>query len=196
MVMLSFCCKDLDFILQHIAGNGIQRPKGFIHEQNGGFSRQSTQHPDALLLTSGELIGILFGIVPIRHGHHGQQFFDPLVGFGFVPLQQVRDNTDVLLDGHVGKKPNLLDDVAHGHAQIVDFDGGDVLAVNQNLPLFHGNQTIEQFQSGGFSAAGRTDEDHKLPVLDGQIEIFDDRFAMICLVDMTIFNHKQASYLW
>ena len=120
----------LDLVLQGLPGHGIQGTEGFIHQYDGRGCRQRPQHADALLLSAGELRGILVGV--LLHVHQLQHFPDDLVALGLVVLQELRHHADVLGHGHVGEQADLLDDVADVAPQFHLVLGLGVLPVDGN----------------------------------------------------------------
>ena len=122
------------FVLEAVAGDGVDRSERFVHEHDLRVCAQCARHPDALLLTAGELLGIAVAVFGGVHVHHGEELVDPGADPFGVPTQQLGDRGDVLPDRHVREQARLLNDVSDPAAQLIGILGGDVLAVEDDPP--------------------------------------------------------------
>ena len=98
-------------------------------------------------------------------------------------LTQLQTESHVIKHGHVGIQSVVLEhhgDIAILGSHVVDQTVTDVQLTGGNLL-----QTGDHTQSGGLTAAGRTDHDNELLVLDLQVEIRDGNHAAgILFVDV------------
>ena len=85
-----------------------------------------------------------------------QQFFGFVRAFGDRPAEQAGEQRDVLLDGPVRKKAELLDDIADAAAQLNRIDGANVLAVDEDGSGGWLEQAVDEAQGGGFAGTAST----------------------------------------
>ena len=81
-----------------------------------------------------------------------EQLGDPPLDAAFVPTQQPGNRGDIVGDGHVGKKPNVLNDVSHPQPEGDGVTVGDVLFVVKNAATGRLDQPIDHFQGGRLPA--------------------------------------------
>ncbi len=109
----------------------------------------------------------------MRQLQHFRGMIDSLLDLRFLGAGQFQTERHVVGHGEMRVQRVGLEyhaDAAFGrrylvHAAVTDHQiaGGDIF------------QTGNHAQQGGFAAAGRTDKDHKFPVIDLQIDVFGDR---------------------
>ncbi|MNZ44195.1 hypothetical protein D3C78_618230 [compost metagenome] len=162
---------DLGQQLQHRCGGlRVQGAGGFVAQQDLRVGRQGAGDADALLLAARELRRVLFGVV--RQAHAGQQPGDALVDFGpRQPARQRQRQGDIVGDGLGGQQVEVLEDhpdLLAEAAQLVGVEGGNVFAVDDDLPARGLFQPVDQAQHGAFACAGMADQAEHLAVFDGQ----------------------------
>ena len=106
-----------------------------------------------------------------------------------VVLQKPGHHTDVLGHGHVGEQADLLDDVADVAAQFYLVLGVDVLAVDGDGAGINVDQTVDGFEGSGFAAAGGADENHKLSIGDGEVQVLQNGGLAVAFADVFKLNH-------
>src|SRR5256885_16236418 len=79
----------------------------------------------------------------------------------------------VVVHAHVRIEGVRLED--HGDVAVLGGDVVDDAVADQDLPFGDRLQPGEHPERGRFAAAGRTDKDHELLVLDVDVEVLDDR---------------------
>ena len=119
------------------------------------------------------------GVLLIGHVHQLQQLVDDPVALLLGVLQQGGHHTDVLGHRHVGEQADLLDHIADVPAQLHLVLGGDVLAVEIDLSRRGLDEPVDHFQSGGLAAAGGSDEDGHLALLDLEGQVVQDFLAAV-----------------
>ncbi len=182
----------LHLVLKNFPGHGVQGGEGLIHQHDGGRGRQSPQHADPLLLAAGELGRILVGV--LLHVHHSQHLPDNLLAAGLVVFQKLWHHADVLGHRHVGEQADLLDHVADVAAQLHLVLLVDVLAVDGDGAAVRLQQAVDHLHGGGFAAAGGPDEDHELTVLNGEVQVLEDRIFSIAFVHVFKLDHRGTSF--
>ena len=177
----------LHLVLKRLPGHGVQGGEGLIHQHDGGRGCQSPQHADALLLAAGELGRVFIGLG--LHAHHFQKILDDVRLLLLIVLQKPGHHADVLGHGHVGEQTDLLDDVADVAAQFYLVLGVNILAVDGDGAGINVNEPVDGLEGGGFAAAGGADEDHKLPVGNGEVQVLQNGGLAVTFADMFKLNH-------
>ena len=103
--------------------------------------------------------------------------FDLAVDLRLGDLLQLEGEGHVIINGHVGIERVVLED--HGDVAVLRGDVVHELAVDIKFTLGDLFQTGDHAERCGFAAAGRADEDDKLPVFDVQIELLDGDDALL-----------------
>ena len=80
----------------------------------------------------------------------------------------------VLAHGHVGVESIVLEN--HGDVTVTRCNVGNVLVSDENGTVSNVFQTGQHAQRGGFTTAGRADEDEELAIGDFQVEFLDGGF--------------------
>ena len=176
-------------LLQGAAGHGVQGREGLIHQDDGGRGGQCPENADALLLTAGHLAGVFMGVLLIGEIDHLQQLPGDAVALLFTVFQQSGNHADVLGHRHIGEQADLLNDIADMPAQIHLVLGGDVFAIQIDLPAGGLDEAVDHFQRGGLAAAGRADEHGHLTVRDLKAQIVQNLLGTVGQGDM--FKLKQ-----
>ena len=146
-------------------------------EQDLGLVHQGTGDGYPLLLAAGKLVdpalAVPFQVHQLQHGLH--LLFDLLLG----GLLDPQAEGDVVEDVQVREQGVLLE---HGvDLPLVGGDLGDVRAVHQDLACGGHDEARDEPQHGGLSAAGRTQERQKLPVVDIQVHMVQRQIPVILL---------------
>src|SRR6185369_8762794 len=97
-----------EFMLQLRAGDGIERAKRLVHEENLRVSGQRTGQTNTLALSAGKLVRIASGKLVVRQPHELQDLFHTGSNARLVPVFKPRDKRNVLLDRVVRKKACFL----------------------------------------------------------------------------------------
>src|SRR6266849_8496917 len=101
-------------VLQARAGNSVESPKGFIHQQDRGIGRQGTCQPHTLLLSTRKWARETRTILGRRQTDQVQQFVHTLCQTLFRPsASNLGDHTHILSDVHMWEEANLLNNVAN-----------------------------------------------------------------------------------
>ena len=147
----------------------VERAQGFVQEQELRPLGQRACQGDALLLAARELVRLALGV--LRHLHQPQHFFyaggDFVLGH-FVLLQAVGD---VLLHRHVRKQRVALEH--HIDGALVGRQGGDVLAVENNVARRRRFHAGEHAQQRRFAATRAAEQGEDFVLLDIQVDVVD-----------------------
>ena len=172
---------DLDqFFSRTQAELCIQVGKRFIQKKVVRAFYDGAGQGNTLALSTGKILRL--AVLQTFQLQHFQYFLQAAVNlsrFHFVGFQTV---DDVIFYSHMREKGVVLE--YHGYAavsagNIVDYlasymqgAGGDIL------------QTGDHAQGGGFSAAGRAQQNQPLPFPDFHIQIIDDHIFSVCFYDV------------
>ncbi|MNF87767.1 hypothetical protein D3C84_702430 [compost metagenome] len=159
---------DLRQQLQHRGGGlWVEGAGGLVAQQNLGFGRQGAGDADALLLAAGQLRRVFAGVV--GQAHPRQQLGDALVDFAAGQFAGQRQwQRHVVGHGLGGQQVEVLEnhpDLLAEAAQAAGVQGGDFLAVDDDLAARGIFQAIDQAQQGTFSRTGMADQTKDLTIL-------------------------------
>ena len=155
---------DIQDLAHHL---GVERGRGFIEEHDDGVHAQRTRDGHALLLSTGQLAGVLVFVGQQAHA------VEQLVGLG-LRIRQVAAEDLHLGDGQVfrdrqmGEQLEVLEHHAHLAAQL-GFVGHGVVhgrAIDPDDALLDGFQRVHGFDEGGLAGAGRPADHHHVAFVD------------------------------
>ena len=106
-----------------------------------------------------------------------EQLGDALPRAALVPAQQARHRADVVGDVHVGKEPNVLNDVTHPQPERDGVDMGHVLVVVKDPAAGGLDQPVDHLQGRGLATSGRTDQHGQLAGWELDRELADGRLT-------------------
>ena len=179
--------------LEHLSGQlRIQGGGGFIEAEDVRCQRQGTGDGHPLLLSAGELVGVVPH--PVAEPHLRQQLLGLvlyllvdllLAAFVVRPLlgQQLAGQHHVLQSGILGKQVEGLEHHPKVEPPIPQFAVRELVlagGVKDRLPVDGHGALVRLFQvgqaaqQGGLAAAGRTDDRHRLPLLQGEADVLQD----------------------
>ena len=156
---------DVQHFLHHFRVQGGGR---LIKEHHLRVHGQGTDDGQTLLLTAGELPGVLVGLFLQAHpAQQGQGLFLGL-GLGYLLLQYRRQG-HIVKYRHVGEHVKILKHHAHALAELagVQLFVGDVLALEVDLSLGGLLQQVQAAEKGGLAAAGGADDGDHFATADG-----------------------------
>jgi hypothetical protein len=157
-----------EFVLDHLAVDRVDGAEGFVHQQQRRIGGQRADHPDPLLLTTGQFTRIAMQILLGFQLDHAHQFASAVVAFLFVPAEQLRHDHNVFLDGHVGEQADLLDHIADVATQGHFVEARGVFAVDQHLAGGRHDQAVDHFQRRTLAATRGAEEYADFALVDGQ----------------------------
>ncbi len=159
---------------------GVEVRQRLVEEEHLGLAHDGAADGDALALTTGELAGFaveqLFELQDLGGRHH----FGVALGLGHAGQPQREGH--VVGDRHVWVKRVALEH--HGEAAGVGRDVVDHRVVDQQIAGRNLLEARDHAKQGGLAATRRTDEDHELAVLDGEIDTLDDVDGSVALADV------------
>lgn len=157
--------------LQLGAGDGVQRAKGLIHEQDGRVRGEGARHTDALTLATRKLAGIAGGEILAGETDELQQLGDAGGDTRSVPMLEGGDKSDVLRDGEVREQSSFLNDVADAAAQVKGIPCGGGASLDQDGSGGGREHAIDEPEQGGLAAAAAAEEHHGFAGGDGQRDV-------------------------
>lgn len=151
---------------ERVAGEGIERAERLVHQNDFRIGRQRPRHPDALALTSGQLMRKAVPVLRAVEPHQIDQFIDPRGNRRIVRAEQTRRDADVLSYGHVRKQPAALEHVTDAPAQRDRIAVSGILAVHAHRAAVRFDQPVDQPQQGGFARARTADDGEEFALRD------------------------------
>ena len=158
-----------------VAELGVQIGQRLVHEQDLGFAHDRAADGDALPLAAGECLRLAVEVLGDAEDVRGLR--DALRDLLLGNLAQLERKRHVLRDRHMRIERVVLEyhrDVAVLRRNVVDERAVDVQLAARDLL-----ETCDHAQGGGLAAAGRADENDKLLVLDGKIEVMHGEYAFV-----------------
>ena len=142
---------------------------------------------DTLLLTAGQLVRITVAIFLDPHGferaHNG--FFD----LGLAHLFDLQTERDVLEHGHVRPQGVALEHQVQTAVFRLLIEGlvgvDDRTAVDGHGAMLRLFKAGDNAQGGGFAAAGRAEQRHKIAVLDREVDIAQNMVFTVEFINVT-----------
>ncbi|MNI34352.1 hypothetical protein D3C73_883410 [compost metagenome] len=132
----------------------VQGAGRLVAQQDAGAAGQGAGDADALLLTARQLSRVLLGM--IGQPQLGQKFRRPRPHLGLRPSFQTQGEGDVVLDGLGVQQVEVLEDHADAsprRAQLGGFEGGDFLAVDEDLARVGRLQPVDGADQGRFAGS-------------------------------------------
>ena len=157
-----------EFAAHDEAGDGVEGAEGLVEEEHVGVDGEGAGDFEALLHAAGELVGV--GLFEAFEADHFYVIRDAFVSFGAREFEEAE--ADVALHGEPGEDAALLEDedaasVGAGDGFVVDADGS----------AGGGEEAGHGVEEGRFAAAGGADEADELAVVDGEVDVGEDRGA-------------------
>ena len=161
---------------------GVEVAGGFVGEDDGGLEDEGAGESDALLLTAGELDGVVIGAVGEADGGEegagaGEAFGGGATGKLGVGVELVGEE-DIFERGEGGDELVGLEDEAEGAAadggELVFGEVGDGGAVEVDVAGGRGIETGEEAEEGRLAGAGGAHDGEELSGGDGEGDAFED----------------------
>ena len=157
----------LDVAVEVLAGQGVQRGEGFVHEQHAGVGGQSSGEGDALLHAAREFMNV--GAFEFFQSNEVEVVFGNLLAFlGIQARLEPEAEEDIAHDIQPREKRVLLE---HDHA--VATGAGDVFAVGQNLSTVRLVEAGDEVQERRLAAAAGADEAEEFTLADFHTHIVE-----------------------
>ena len=158
----------VDAGLDLLRGDGVQRGRGLVQEDDGRVLEEHPGDGDALLLAAGQVGGLV--LEPLRQGH------DLVVDVGLARrLHDLLEGgvrlavADVLLDGAV-EDVVLLQDQADVVAQVAGVPFAQVHPVQQDFAALRHIELVQQVHDGALAGARQADQRRDPARLDGHVD--------------------------
>ena len=174
---------DVEDLAHHLRVKG---GRDLVEEEDLGIHHEGAHDSDALTLAAGELARVVVGAV--RQADALEQFQRPRTRIGArFSRDEAGGERQVPHDGQVGEELVGLEDHADAAADLGPghAGGGQVLAVEEDLPGIDGLEAVDGAQERGLAAAGGTDDDDDLTVGDVEGDAAQGVVAAgVCLVEV------------
>ena len=152
----------------------VQTARGLIGKDDGRIVYQCSGNGYTLLLTAGELVGLVSGTV--GQSHELKQFTGTFPCILRLPACDIGRNHDVLQCGKLREKLMELEDEAQvlvaEVAQPVGRQSADIHSVYDDRPAVGLVQCAEYLQQSGLSGSGRPDDADDFAFVNVQVDAF------------------------
>ncbi len=171
-----------EFTLKLGAGDGVERAKRLVHEENGGIGGEGAGNADALALAAGEFARVAcceFAETETYEMHHLFKTREP---FGGRPIFEVGNKRDVFCNREMGEKASFLNDIADAAAKTNGIPLGGGPAVDEHCSRGGKQESIDELEERGLAAAAAAEEDESFGRGDGKRNIGDEgaRGGAVC----------------
>src|SRR5260370_690566 len=124
-----------EFALELGTSDGIERAEGLVHKQNGGISRESAGHADALALASGEFARAAAAKFRRIKSDERQELSDANGSAAAVPFFERRNEADVFRNREMGEEAGVLNDITDATAEADGVPRGGRAILNKDFPF-------------------------------------------------------------
>ena len=178
----------VECILDEAFGLAVEGRGGFVEDEDGGVFVHGAGDGEALALAAGEFGAALADDGVVALGLAGDEVMGVCDFGGCLYALYVGGGIsvgDVLGDGIVEEDAFLGDDADHA-APVIDFEGADVLTVNQYAAGGGIVETGEEVGDGGLAAAAGTDEGDGLAAWELEVDAFEDFLLFVGKTDVFV----------
>ena len=147
-----------------MAGLGVQRPEGLVHEQHLGVDGQGARDGGALLHAAGQLGGIV--VFKARQAHHLDEGMGAGLPLGALEGLALEPVEHVLQHGLPGKEREMLE-----HDAPIRAGSGHGRPIHGDEATLDGQKPAHEIEQRGFSAAGRPQQGDELLIAHAQVHI-------------------------
>ena len=177
---------QLDDLRAHLVTElGVQVGQRLVHQQNLGLTDDRTADGDTLTLAAGQGLGLTVEVLGDAQDLSG--LVDLPVDLFLGNLLQLQGESDVVPDRHVGVQSVALE----YHGDIAVLGGYVVAALVADEQVAAGDvfQSGHHTQGGGLSAAGGTNQDDELLVLDLDVHVVNGGHLVVVDLLQTLDCH-------
>ena len=136
----------------------IERAERLVHQQDGRIDREGAGDADPLPLAARKLVRPARRVVLRRESHQVEERAHALACAASLPPLEPRDEPDVLLDRHVGKQADILEDVSDSAPERNARPLTRVAAFDRDTARLRKQQAIDELQNRALSRAAPADE--------------------------------------
>src|SRR5262249_8011576 len=147
-----------EFAMNLGAGDGIERAKRLVHQQNWRVGRQRSGDTYTLPLAAGELVWPSLRERYRIESHQFEQFADTRRDAPIVPAKKSRNGRDVFRDAEVWKESDLLHHVSGASAQLERVPGARASRLDVDVAGIWENQAIDQLEDRALPCAAPADQ--------------------------------------
>ncbi|MNP08456.1 hypothetical protein D3C76_1005250 [compost metagenome] len=177
----------------------VERRGGFVAQQNVRLQHQGPRDSHTLLLPARQLRWV--GIGPVGQPYQLQQLLGAACAFVGRHAGHLHRQRHVFSDRATGQQVEVLEDhrdLAPQLAQSNGAEGGNVLAIDQHLPVTGRFQPVDQPQQGGLACTAAANDPEHLALADVQVDTRQSRQVAIAFVDAAQLQLRGCSqdFLW
>lgn len=148
---------------------GVEVRQRLVHEEDLGLTHDGAAHRDTLALTAGE--GLRLAGEVVREVQDLRRVLDLLADLGLRDTGDLEREAHVVGDRHVRVERVVLEH--HRDVPVLGRQVRDVAVTDADGAGVHVLEPREHAERGGLAAAGGTDEDEELAVLDVDLQSID-----------------------
>jgi hypothetical protein len=139
------------------AGDRVEGTKRFVHQYNRRVDGERARDTHSLSLSARQLVRAPTGEDVWWKTDEVQQLMGPRSAARGGPLLEAGDNRHVLLDSHMGKEADILNDVTDAPPQLNRVPVSRVAPFDHNRARGWHEEAIDQLEDGGLANAASTD---------------------------------------
>jgi hypothetical protein len=156
-----------EFTLQLGAGNGIERPKRFVHQQDGRIGGEGAGHSDALALATGKFARTAICELPSIKAHEVEHFLNACGGASGLPSFQNGNESHIFRNRKMREKTGILNNVPNASTKADQIPSPGRALLDEDFPLRGHQHSIDQAKKCGLSATTAAEQDERLTLRNG-----------------------------
>ena len=156
-----------EFALQLGTCHGIERAKGFVHQQDGRIGGEGAGHSDALALAAGELARAAICEFPRVKANEVEHFLNARGGANGIPLFQNGNESHIFRNRKMREETRILDNVTNASAKADQIPSPGRALLDEDFPLRGHQHSIDQTKKCGLSATTAAEQDERLTLRNG-----------------------------
>ena len=150
--------KRAHHLLHFEAGEGVECPEGFVHEEDGRVGGEGAGESCTLALATGELAWITAGEGGGVETDGGEEFVGAANALVEGDALGFEDEGDIAFEGEMREEADLLDDIADGSAEGDEIAVEGVDAGEEDFAACGLEKTIDCAEEGCFAGAAAAED--------------------------------------
>jgi hypothetical protein len=186
--------KPQELVLEPRPVDRVDRPEWLVHQHQRRVRGKPPGHANALSLTAGQLSRITLGDLCVQPDQL-DQLFDPRLDSRLIPIEEMGNGGDVLLDGQVREEADLLDHVADLAPELVRLAFEDTSSPEQDLARGQRNHAVDEPHGSRLARARRTNKHTDLAGSDAEAQVLQrvPWLSRITLADVAQLKRRRLT---
>ena len=185
----------LEFHLHLLAQLQVQCAQRLVQKQNTGMVDEGAGNGNTLLLAARKTVDA--AVLKTLQVYHLQHFLHTGAAFLFVHLVQLKAEFNVFVHIEVGEQGITLENGVY--LALIGRQVVDSCAIKKNVTFGGLDKTADDPEGGGFTTAGRPKKSNEFLIVDIQVDVVQDSFAVkvngnITQADENIFVHDRTPF--